>query len=402
MKVVALVVLLVALTNAVPLFHAPEGDRIGNKYIVQMKSIDDASYTAFLTKASTFHGVAPQVEWNFGDFRGALFELNATQLNGFLKEDDYLGHIEEDQIMRIGEQEQTCTLQQNAIWNLARVSDGASITTTSDYRYPSHGGSGVYAYVIDTGVLPSHTEFGGRAVSGPNYAGGSANDCNGHGTHVAGTVGGTQYGIAKRVNIVGVKVLDCAGSGTNSGVISGVQWTANDCSSKGRKCVANMSLGGGYSLALNNAVNSAVGTGCPFAVAAGNENQDACNVSPASATAAVCVGATEQIATGTGEKQGDGRASFSNFGRCTTLFAPGVSIRGPWWTSNTAINTISGTSMASPHVCGVISLLLAEGQSPANIKTLLKNKSVKNVIQLRCGSSAACNQSPNELLHNAC
>jgi subtilisin family serine protease len=403
--VVALIVLLIALAQAVPFYRATgdrNDERVQNKYIVQMKeeAIDDASYAAFINRATTVHGVNPEVEWNFSNFRGALFHLNATQLEAFQKEDAYLNHIEEDQIMHA---DQSCTVQQNAIWNLARVSDGDSPSTTDEYIYPTQGGEGVYAYIVDTGILTTHQEFGTRASYGANYAGGSNADCNGHGTHVAGTVCGTAYGVAKKAFCVGVKVLDCNGSGTNSGVISGVGFVAQDCAAKGRKCVANMSLGGGYSLALNNAVNNAVAAGYAFVVAAGNENQDACNVSPASATGSVCVGATEQIAVGSSEKQGDGRAYFSNYGRCVTLLAPGVSIRAAWITSRTSTNTISGTSMASPHVCGVAALLLAAepNLNPRTLKDRLVASSVKGVIQLECTVST-CQQTPNYLLHHRC
>jgi serine protease len=275
------------------------------------------------------------------------------------------------------------------------------------YYHPSHGGDDVYSYIVDTGILLRHVEFEGRATFGANYAGGVNDDCNGHGTHVAGTVGGATYGIARKVNLVSVKVLNCQGSGTNAGVISGVNFVSTNCGN--RKCTANMSLGGGYSAALNNAVGAAVDNGIPFAVAAGNENQNACNVSPASEPKAITVGSTAQQAVGGSESQIDVRSSFSNFGTCVDVFAPGSSIRSAWIDSTGAgrldrVNTISGTSMASPHVCGVASLLLQDNPnaSPAQIVKLITDRASAGVITLNCGSSAICNASPNLLLFTDC
>jgi len=225
-------------------------------------------------------------------------------------------------------------------------------------------------------------------------------DCNGHGTHVAGTVGGALYGVAKKVSIIAVKVLGCTGSGTNSGVISGVQYTATN--RKGKPTVANMSLGGGYSQALNDAVKAAVNAGVVFAVAAGNENQDACNVSPASEASAITVGATDVEDKGS-ETQIDIRASYSNFGKCVKVLAPGSLIKSAWYTSNTATNTISGTSMASPHVAGVSALILGENPTatPAQVLSTLVSQSTGDEIDLAC-TSTACRATPNKLLYSAC
>jgi len=268
------------------------------------------------------------------------------------------------------------------------------------YKYDSEG-AGVQAFIVDTGVLTTHTEFAGRAVWGANYAGDGKNtDCNGHGTHVAGTVGGTLYGVAKKVSIIAVKVLGCTGSGTNSGVISGIQYTATN--RKGKPSVANMSLGGGFSQALNDAVKAAVNAGVVFAVAAGNENQDACNTSPASEASAITVGSTDVEDKGT-STQIDIRSSFSNFGKCVKVLAPGSLIKSAWYTSNTATNTISGTSMASPHVAGVAALILGNNPTAtaATIEKLLLAQASSDEIDLAC-TTTACRNTPNKLLYSAC
>jgi len=224
-------------------------------------------------------------------------------------------------------------------------------------------------------------------------------DCNGHGTHVAGTVGGTTYGVAKKVTLVGVKVLGCTGSGTNAGVISGIDYAANN--RKGRPGVANMSLGGGKSQATNNAVAAAVRSGLTMVVAAGNENQDACNVSPASEPLAVTVGSTE--VSDDDAIQEDARSSFSNFGTCVKIMAPGSLIKSAWYTSNSATNTISGTSMASPHVCGAAALVLSENPTatPAQVLASLSDASTVGEINMVC-STTACRNTPNKMLFSAC
>ena len=237
---------------------------------------------------------------------------------------------------------------------------------SNSYTY-NQTGQGVHAYIIDTGIRATHQEFGGRVTNGADFIGdgNGTNDCNGHGTHVAGTTGGTTYGVAKSVTIHAVRVLGCTGSGSTSGVIAGVDWvTANHAS----PAVANMSLGGGASTALDNAVTSSVNSGVSYAVAAGNSNANACNSSPARAAAAITVGATTSS---------DARSSFSNFGTCLDIFAPGSSITSAWSTSNTATNTISGTSMASPHVAGAIALYLQTnpGASGAAVTSALVNNS---------------------------
>ncbi|MBC7894699.1 MAG: S8 family peptidase [Cytophagaceae bacterium] len=230
-------------------------------------------------------------------------------------------------------------------WGLDRI-DQRPRPLNNAYTY-NRTGLGVHAYIIDTGIRPTHTDFAGRVLGGITVIadGNGTNDCNGHGTHVAGTVGGTQYGVAKRVWLHPVRVLNCAGSGTFAGVIAGINWVA---ANKISPAVANLSLGGGFSAAVNNAVNNLVNMNVATAVAAGNSNLNACGSSPASAVNPLTVGATTIT---------DFRAGFSNFGPCLDLFAPGVNIRSAWHTSNVASAVLNGTSMASPHVAGVAAQL---------------------------------------------
>jgi subtilisin family serine protease len=243
----------------------------------------------------------------------------------------------------------------------------------------------VTAYVIDTGIRTTHTTFGGRASWGTNTSGdGNNTDCNGHGTHVAGTIGGREYGVAKTVSLVAVKVLTCGGSGSNAGVIAGVDWVTSNA--RGKNAVANMSLGGGANTALDNAVTTSINSGVTYALAAGNETQNACNVSPARTAAAITVGATTST---------DAKASYSNYGTCVDLFAPGSSITSSWRTSDTATNTISGTSMASPHVAGAAALLKA--QNPTWTPAQIRNAMVANATPNKVTSPGS--GSPNLLLY---
>lgn len=281
--------------------------------------------------------------------------------------------------------------QTNATWGIDRIDDaGLPLDGTYTYTYNgtyNAGASRVDAYIIDTGILPTHVEFTGRVTAGYSTIKdrrGSV-DCNGHGTHVAGTVGGVTYGVAKAVTLVPVRVLDCRGSGTTSGVIAGIDWViANHGTSA---AVANMSLGGGASSAMDTAVANLVGDGVVLAVAAGNSNTDACTTSPARAAAPLTVGATTSL---------DARASYSNFGSCVDIFAPGSSITSAWYSSKTATNTISGTSMATPHVTGVAALVLSAYPTlgPADVMSKIIAAATKDAI-----SSVGTN-SPNLLLYS--
>lgn len=322
------------------------------------------------------------VKRTFGNtLNGVLVKADKHQLKA-LQQDSSVKYIEQDQLMSISPLAATNADQVSPTWGLDRV-DQRDLPLDNNYHY-DFDGSGVTAYVIDTGVLNSHSEFGGRSTSGYDFVDndGNSTDCNGHGTHVAGTIGGATYGVAKNVNIVGVRVLGCSGSGSNSGVIAGINWVKNNASGPS---VANMSLGGGASQATDDAVNAAVAAGITFVVAAGNDNSNACNYSPARASDALTVGSTTS---------NDSRSSFSNYGSCLDIYAPGSSITSAWYTSNSATNTISGTSMAAPHVAGVAALYLDEtpSSSPTQVESKLISQSSSNKV------SDAKAGSPNQLL----
>jgi subtilisin family serine protease len=253
-------------------------------------------------------------------------------------------------------------------WGLDRI-DQRSNSLNGTYTYATTG-AGVNAYIIDTGIRRTHTQFGGRAFAGFDAFGGSSTDCNGHGTHVAGTVGGSTVGVAKAVRLFAVRVLSCSGSGSTSGVIAGINWvTANRI----RPAVANMSLGGGASTAMDNAVRNSIASGVTYAVAAGNSNTNAANSSPARVGEAITVGSSTQSGA---------RSSFSNFGSVVDIFAPGSSITSAWSTGDTQIRTISGTSMASPHVAGVAARILQSnpGASPATVRNEIVNTATLNAL----------------------
>lgn len=277
--------------------------------------------------------------------------------------------------------------QDNATWGLDRI-DQRDLPLDTKYNFDTDG-TGVTAYIIDTGIRTTHVEFGGRATGGFTAIndGNGSSDCHGHGTHVAGTVGGTTYGVAKNVTLVAVRVLDCSGSGSNSGVIAGIDYVTQTHQADTR-AVANMSLGGGLSSALNTAVTNSIADGVVYAVAAGNENTDACTKSPASTPNAITVGATAS---------NDSRATFSNKGTCVDINAPGVSVTSSWGTGDTAINTISGTSMATPHVTGAAALYLAghaATTTPAEVDAALKASATPNKITGLTGTNT-----PNLLLY---
>lgn len=297
--------------------------------------------------------------------------------------DPRVAYVEQDAVVR------TAETQTNATWGLDRI-DQRDLPLSTTYTYNTTAAN-VTAYIIDTGIRTTHGEFGGRASVGTDTVGGGQNgqDCNGHGTHVAGTVGGKTYGVAKQAKLVAVRVLNCSGSGTTAGVVAGIDWVTANATSPS---VANMSLGGGASTTLDNAVKRSVAAGVTYAIAAGNGDifgtpQNACNYSPARVPEAITVGATDST---------DRRASWSNFGTCLDLFAPGVSITSGWYTSDTATNTISGTSMATPHTAGVAALYLQgnPSASPAQVSQAIVNGTTPNKVQdPRTGS-------PNRLLYS--
>ena len=273
-----------------------------------------------------------------------------------------VAYVEQDQVMHAS------ATQSGATWGIDRI-DQRALPLSGTYTYTSTG-SGVRAYIIDTGIQTSHPQFGGRASAVYDAVGDGRNgqDCNGHGTHVAGTVGSSTYGVAKGAYLRAVRVLSCSGSGSNSGVIAGINWVAQNHIAP---AVANLSLGGGASTAVDQAINALATSGVFVAVAAGNEGQDACNVSPARAANATTVAASTRT---------DARATYSNYGGCVDLYAPGSSITSTWIGSST--NTISGTSMATPHVAGVAALYKATyGDAPfGTIRSWLTSNATANVI----------------------
>lgn len=307
---------------------------------------------------------------------GYSAKLSATEAKR-LAADPAIASVEQDQVFTVD------ATQTNAPWGLDR-SDQASLPLSGTYTYPDSAGSGVTAYVIDTGVRISHAQFGGRAFNGYDAVSNDnvAQDGNGHGTHVASTIAGSTYGIAKQAKIVAVRVLNNAGSGTTAGVVAGIDWvTANHSGPS----VANMSLGGGASTAIDTAVRNSISSGVTYAVAAGNSSANASSYSPARVTEAITVGATTNT---------DARASYSNFGAVLDIFAPGSSITAGWYTSDTATNTISGTSMATPHVAGAAAVYLAGHTSatPAQVASALTAGAVTGKV------TSPGTGSPNRLL----
>jgi subtilisin family serine protease len=367
----ALVLAATACTSA----FAAASQPIPGRYIITFKdSVTDASGESARTVGALGGRLHHAYSHAFKGFAATLPDAAIAQL----ARNPNVARIEQDQTVSID------STEMNATWGLDRI-DQVDRPLDTLYNYTGTG-AGVYAFIIDTGILSNHVEFGGRVIAGATAIsdGNGTNDCNGHGTHVSGTVGGATYGVAKQVTLVPVRVLDCSGSGTTSGVIAGIDWVAGSAL---RPAVANMSLGGGFSSSLNSAVANAVSKGVTFAVAAGNSSADACTSSPSSEPSAITVGATTNL---------DARASYSNYGTCVDIFAPGSSITSAWNTSTTATNTISGTSMATPHVTGVAALLTQAnpGATPAAITALMLNGASLNKV------SSAGTGSPNRLLYS--
>jgi len=354
---------------------AQEGGPLRDRYIVVFRdNVGDVD--AEVERAT--RGFGAQVHYRYySAIKGFAATLPSAALEG-LRRNPNVSYIEADGEMSIS------TTQTPATWGLDRI-DQRNLGLSNSYTY-NYTGSGVTAYIIDTGIRFSHNDFGGRAVTGFDAVdGGSADDCNGHGTHVAGTVGGSTYGVAKGVALVGVRVLNCSGSGTTSGVVAGIDWVTSNHTTGA--AVANMSLGGGASTALDNAVKNSIADGVTYAVAAGNSNRDACRFSPARVAEAITVGATTSS---------DSRASYSNSGSCLDIFAPGSSITSAWYTNNTATSTISGTSMASPHAAGVAALYLQTNASatPSAVRNAIVNGATTGTV------TNAGRGSPNLLLYS--
>jgi subtilisin family serine protease len=308
---------------------------------------------------------------------GYAVELSEAQAKKFAADPD-VASVVQNRVFKA-----TGTQPNPPSWGLDRI-DQRTLPLNQSYTYPDTAGEGVTAYIIDTGVRITHSNFGGRASYGYDAIDNdnTAQDGNGHGTHVAGTVAGSSYGVAKKAKVVGVRVLNNQGSGTTAQVVAGIDWVTRNAV---KPAVANMSLGGGIDTALDTAVRNSIASGVTYAVAAGNDSSNASNYSPARVAEAITVGSTTST---------DARSSFSNFGSVLDIFAPGSSITSSWNTSDSATNTISGTSMATPHVAGAAALYLAANKTatPAQVSTALTTAATSGAV------SNPGTGSPNRLL----
>jgi subtilisin family serine protease len=379
-----------AATAQVPDAHAShpfaQSRPIAGRYIVVFK---DSVGNPAAEAANAVRGSGGQLHYTYSAaIKGFAATLPDSAVQA-LRNNPNVDYVEQDQTVSLSAE---VLAQSPATWGLDRI-DQQYRPLDTVYHY-GYNGTGVTAFIIDTGIYASHEDFAGRVLAGATFIndGRGTNDCNGHGTHVAGTVGGTRWGVAKGVSLVPVRVLDCRGSGSYSGVIAGIDWMVDsvmdgEVSNGTKPAVANMSLGGGKSTAMNSAVAGAVTNGVIMVVAAGNSSADACNYSPSSEPSAITVGATTSS---------DARSSYSNYGSCVDIFAPGSSITSAWNTGSNATNTISGTSMASPHVAGAAALALQVNPSalPAAIGTMIVDNATANLL------TSVGAGSPNRLLYS--
>jgi subtilisin family serine protease len=354
-------------TGPAPLYSA--GSTIDGSYVVVLKEGADARSVAAIA------GIHPRHVYT-AVLNGFSTELNEGQLNA-LRHNPNVDYVEADQ-----EYVADVTVTARS-WGLDRI-DQRNRPLSGTYSYTTTA-SNVYVYVIDTGIYTGHSDFGGRASNVYDAFGGNGQDCNGHGTHVAGTIGGANYGIARGARLRGVRVLNCSGSGSTSGIIAALDWVRVN---RSNPAVANMSLGGGFSSSLNSAVTNLHNSGVFVAVAAGNSSANACNYSPASAGAVYTTAASTST---------DARASYSNYGSCVDGYAPGSSITSAWIGGSTATRSISGTSMASPHVAGAAALYKGTfgNASSSTIVSWINSNATTGVI------SGNVSGTPNRLLYKS-
>jgi subtilisin family serine protease len=347
-----------------PIIAARVGQVVPDKYLIKLR--EGTSDEALEAAISKLGKVKADHVYRGKKFRGFAGKLEAALLDEIrlLPEVEY---VEEDAVFSIN----AYVSQSGAPWGISRLSHRTAGSTS--YVYDSSAGEGTCSYVIDTGIYTAHSDFGGRATFAANFVDSSNTDGNGHGTHVAGTIGSTTYGVAKKTKLYAVKVLGSDGSGSTSGVVAGINFVATDAPKRScpKGVVANMSLGGGYSASINQAAAALVNAGIFLAVAAGNDNANAGNYSPASESSVCTVGATDSS---------DRKASYSNYGSVVDIQAPGSNILSTWIGGRT--NTISGTSMASPHVAGLAAYLLAlqGSKTPAELCNYIKSSAISGAI----------------------
>ncbi|WP_156725864.1 S8 family peptidase [Streptomyces apocyni] len=352
--------------------NAGAPDRIAGSYIVTLDEVDASSKQG---KALAKKYGAEIEDTYDAALNGYAVELTEKEAKKFAA-DGAVESVVQNQKISID-----ATQPNPPSWGLDRV-DQPDLPMDDSYTYPDSAGEGVTAYIIDTGIRHSHNDFGGRASFGYDYWNEGGNDGNGHGTHVAGTVAGSAHGVAKKADLVSVRVLDDNGSGSIASVVGGIDWVTQNAQ---KPAVANMSLGGGANSTLDDAVRNSIASGVTYAVAAGNSNADASGYSPARVAEALTVGSSTS---------GDARSSFSNYGSILDIFAPGSSITSAWNTGDSATNTISGTSMAAPHVAGAAALVLGEnpGSSPSQVGSALDSAAATGKL------SGVGSGSPNKLL----
>jgi len=397
MKSVLLALLfIVPLVLSKAVLHLGDADKVvPNQYMVVLQEnstieIRDAHISKVLSNKRLIDGVEENVffRWHV-TVVGYAAQLSKESVAEIL-EDPLVRWVEQDQVVTIVDTVEEQIETDPQAWGLRRIDQVDFYFNEDTYSYWASAGSGVDIYIIDTGILLTHVEFGGRAIQGINTVPGETDpDCNGHGTHVSSTSAGLEYGIAKKATLIAVKVLGCGGSGTWSGVEQGIEFTTSSHQTRGRRSVANMSLGGGPSPTTDAAVTRSVAAGVSYSIAAGNNNANACNYSPARTPEAVTVGATTYtLNTTEGQPSADVRATFSNFGTCVDIFAPGQNIKAAYIGSNTATAILSGTSMAAPHVTGVIAVrqghLIDESlpePGPIAIAGFLQQVSTKDHVQ---------------------